>query len=540
MENEEITKSEQHASEAPSVKVGGRHAKYALFILTIVYIFNFIDRQILSILAENIKADLGISDAEMGFLYGTAFAIFYAIFGIPLGKLADVWVRKNLIALALTFWSVMTALSGTARNFATLATYRIGVGIGEAGATPAAYSLLSDYFSPAHRATALSVYSSGVYIGSGIGIFLGGSILDYWDGTYPSHLSAPFGLTGWQVALFTVGLPGILMAILVWSLKEPKRGQSEGINVKEHPHPFQEAAKELYAILPGFSLYTLAKNGAGLKLIVVNLIAAVLLSVVAFAVTSAVGNMIQWVALGIGIYCAFSWVQSLALKDSAAFAMTFRTPTLLLIGIGVPLFSVITYGAMFWTPSFFLRMHGVGEAEAGKVLGLATAVGGWFGVTLGGVLADHGYRKYVSAKIWVSLIAMALSIPFIYITVTTINVTTAYACYFGFCIFSPMWIGPMASTINDLMLPRMRAVASAFYLLMVTFIGLALGPFLIGLISDNYAASGTSSASALQAGILWGCSTSIVAIVLLLIACRTIRGDIDTKLERAASAGEEF
>ena len=132
-------------------EIGGRYAKYVLVVLVIVYIFNFIDRQILSILAEEIKADLGISDAEIGFLYGTAFAVFYAVFGIPLGRLADTWVRKNLISIGLMFWSLMTALSGTARGFGSLAVYRVGVGIGEASATPAAFSMLSDYFSPQQR-----------------------------------------------------------------------------------------------------------------------------------------------------------------------------------------------------------------------------------------------------------------------------------------------------------------------------------------------------------------------------------------------------
>ncbi len=139
-----------------SPEVGGRYAKYALFVLVIVYVFNFIDRQILSILAEEIKADLGISDAEIGFLYGTAFAVFYAVFGIPMGKLADVWVRKNLISVGLAFWSLMTALSGTARSFGALATCRFGVGIGEASATPAAFSMLSDYFPSRLRATAIA------------------------------------------------------------------------------------------------------------------------------------------------------------------------------------------------------------------------------------------------------------------------------------------------------------------------------------------------------------------------------------------------
>ena len=133
--------------EAPA-PLPGRH--FVLGVLFVVYIFNFVDRQILSILAEHIKADLGLSDAQIGFLYGTAFAVFYAIFGIPLGKLADNWNRKNLIGIGLGFWSIMTALSGTARSFLALGTYRIGVGIGEASATPAALSMLSDYYPQTH------------------------------------------------------------------------------------------------------------------------------------------------------------------------------------------------------------------------------------------------------------------------------------------------------------------------------------------------------------------------------------------------------
>ena len=157
--------SDPEQKDAP--KIGGRYAGYVTVVLVIVYVFNFIDRQIVTILAEEIKADLGISDAQIGFLYGTAFAVFYAIFGIPLGRLADTWTRKNLIAIGIGFWSLMTALSGTARSFASLAAYRVGVGIGEASATPAAFSMLSDYFRPAMRATVLAIYSSGIYIGAG-------------------------------------------------------------------------------------------------------------------------------------------------------------------------------------------------------------------------------------------------------------------------------------------------------------------------------------------------------------------------------------
>ncbi|SVB31672.1 uncharacterized protein METZ01_LOCUS184526, partial [marine metagenome] len=173
-------------------KVGGAYAHYVLFVLVIVYVFNFIDRNILSILSQEIQADLGVTDAQMGFLYGTVFAVFYAVFGIPLARFADVWVRRSLISVGLLFWSVMTALSGFAKSFPMLATFRIGVGVGEASASPAAYSMLSDYYHPRLRATVLAIYSSGVYIGGGIGLFLGGFIMETWNTWYPDSTTAPF------------------------------------------------------------------------------------------------------------------------------------------------------------------------------------------------------------------------------------------------------------------------------------------------------------------------------------------------------------
>ena len=130
---------------SPPIRVGA-YAWYALIVLVIVYALNFIDRQILSILAEDIKRDLGLEDAQIGFLYGTAFAVFYALFGIPLGRLADSWYRGRVMAIGLALWSSMTALSGFANSFAMLAVARIGVGVGEAAASPAAYSMISDWF----------------------------------------------------------------------------------------------------------------------------------------------------------------------------------------------------------------------------------------------------------------------------------------------------------------------------------------------------------------------------------------------------------
>src|SRR4029453_3527935 len=161
-----------------------RYARYVLAVLVAVYALNFLDRQILAILAERIKADLQVGDAQLGYLYGTVFAVFYAIFGIPLARLADVWDRRRLIVWGLTTWSAMTALSGLAKTFPQLALARIGVGVGEASANPAAYSLLSDSFPPAKRATAIAVYSSGLYLGAGLGLAVGGWGVGRWGAAY--------------------------------------------------------------------------------------------------------------------------------------------------------------------------------------------------------------------------------------------------------------------------------------------------------------------------------------------------------------------
>ena len=198
--------------DAPT-QVGGPYAYYVLAVLFVVYVFNFIDRQILSILLQPIKEDLQVSDTAMGFLTGFAFAVFYAIAGLPLARVADRWVRRSLIALSLATWSLMTAASGLARNFTDLALARVGVGIGEAGCTPPAHSLLSDYFPPERRATVLAVYACGIYMGVGLGFWLGGWLNDAF---------------GWRVAFMVIGLPGVAMAVVVrFTVREPPRGMSE-------------------------------------------------------------------------------------------------------------------------------------------------------------------------------------------------------------------------------------------------------------------------------------------------------------------------
>src|SRR6516164_11449991 len=184
---------------------------YVLAVLFLVYVCNFIDRQIISILAQDIKASFRVSDTQLGFLYGTTFGIIYAVFGIPIARLADRWHRVRVIGFGLATWSAMSALSGLASSYGQLMLARIGVAIGEASATPAAWSLLSDYFPSRRRALAIGIYYTGLSVGAGLSLSLGGWISHTWSSGFPAG-AAPFRLAGWQATFLAVGLPGLFLA----------------------------------------------------------------------------------------------------------------------------------------------------------------------------------------------------------------------------------------------------------------------------------------------------------------------------------------
>ena len=207
---------------------------YAVGLLTVVYTFNFIDRQLLAILQESIKADLNLMDWQLGLLTGFAFALFYVTAGIPIARWADRSNRRNIVALAVGVWSFMTAISGLVQNYTQLLLARVGVGIGEAGGSPPAHSIISDIFPPENRAGALAFYSMGVNFGILFGFLAGGWLNEVFD---------------WRVAFMVVGLPGIVVALIVrFTLSEPIRGLSENRQVSsETPQPLREVLELLWS-----------------------------------------------------------------------------------------------------------------------------------------------------------------------------------------------------------------------------------------------------------------------------------------------------
>lgn len=217
----------EHAALPDDVK---RHRGYALFMLMLVFMFSHIDRSIVGILAEPIKQEFGLSDTALGVLTGFAFAMFYATLGIPLALLADRSNRRNIIAIAIAFWSAMTAVSGFATSYAQLVLARVGVAIGEAGSTPQSHSMIADMYAPHERARALGIYSLGVSLGVMLGFLAGGYISSIW---------------GWRAAFFVVGLPGIALAIIVrLTVREPERGLADGKAAEATNVPSMTALRE--------------------------------------------------------------------------------------------------------------------------------------------------------------------------------------------------------------------------------------------------------------------------------------------------------
>ncbi len=368
-------------------------AYYALGVLTMVYSFNFIDRQLLAILQESIKADLGLKDAHLGLLTGFAFAAFYVTAGIPIARWADRANRRNIVALAVFTWSFMTSISGLAQNFAQLLLARIGVGVGEAGGSPPSHSMISDIFPPQKRATAMGLYSSGVNIGILFGFLLGGWLNEFF---------------GWRVAFVVVGLPGILLAIIVrFTITEPMRGQSEARTASVTQAPLTEV------------LYVL-------------------------------------------------WTRH-----------SFRY-----LSMGAALNAFAGYATANWTASFMIRSHGMTTGELGTWLALILGLGGAIGVIAGGYISDKLSKRDKRWYMWMPVLALVVGLPFTAAAFTVDGKYMALACLIIPGIIMNSYLGNVIAMSHGLVGLSMRATASAILFFIINIIGLGLGPWSVGLLSD--------------------------------------------------------
>ncbi|XQW86427.1 spinster family MFS transporter [Thalassotalea piscium] len=241
------------------------YAVYLIFILLLAYTFSFIDRQILSLLVEPMKRDLDITDTQMSLLQGLSFAIFYTLMGLPLGRLADSKSRRGLIAGSIFLWSLMTAACGLAKSYWYLFFARMGVGVGEAGLSPAAYSLIADSVEKKHLAKAISIYTMGIYFGGGMALIVGGMVIQ-WAAEF-STIDLPIigEIYAWQAVFLAVGLPGLLLVPLLFTLREPQRTQTQSqakmVSVSEVVDYFKQNKKTVLMHNFGAALASVAGYG---------------------------------------------------------------------------------------------------------------------------------------------------------------------------------------------------------------------------------------------------------------------------------------
>jgi MFS family permease len=251
---------------APQNTPASRAGWYAVSVLIVAYTFSYVDRTILTLMVKPIRASLQISDLQLSLLHGLAFAIFYTLLGIPIARLADRGNRRNIIAVGVAFWSVMTALCGLARNFSQLFLARVGVGVGEAALSPAAYSMLSDYFRGNALTRALSVYTAAIYVGAGLALMIGGVVI----ASVPAlELPLVGHLEPWQVVFLCVGAPGVLIALLMLTVREPPRsgllagaGSPQTLSFGDVLRYMSARRGAYYFLIFGFAVHSLVWNGA--------------------------------------------------------------------------------------------------------------------------------------------------------------------------------------------------------------------------------------------------------------------------------------
>jgi len=410
------------------------YRNYVLLLLMVVYIFNFIDRQILVILQESIKTELELSDKQLGLLSGFTFALFYVICGIPIARLADSYSRVNIVSASLAIWSLMTALCGVAGNYLQLLAARIGVGVGEAGASPPSHSMISDYFPHEERGRALSIYSVGIYIGILFGFLAGGWINQYF---------------GWRTAFLVVCLPGVLLAAVVkLTIREPARGQMDsGEHGQSEKGHLAQDLQRLWAL-----------------------------------------KSFRYAALGAG-FNAF-----------------------------------LGYGSLQWMGSFVIRVYELPTGVVGTWMALIVGLGGAAGALAGGFLSDHLRRGDERWTCWVPAYSTLLAAIALIPVMLSKDQFSMWSVYTVAVVAQAMFLAPTVAVAHALVGPHYRALASALVYFVLNIIGLGLGPFTVGAISDALAP--TLGVESIRWAIM---STSVVAVAgagLYLLAARYVRDDL--------------
>ncbi len=391
----------------------GRQAWYIVAILTLANVSGFVDRQILALLVEPIKRDLGVSDTQVSLLMGLSFAVFYSVLGIPIGRLADRRSRRALVAAGAVLWSAMTALSGLARSFAQLFALRIGVGVGEATLGPSAVSMIADAFPRERRGSAMSVYMLGTFLGSGIAYALGAYVVGLADAQGEIILPLVGQIRPWQTVFFIVGVPGLAIGALAMTMREPPRtGSTEVLPFAEVIAYFRKNARTMTTLSLGFACSAAVNYGIGAWL------ATFFVRTHGWTATEA-GTLQGVLTMTFGVigtllggYITDKWVQS-GRSDAPLRVGILAAVGMLLSASVYPLVSSATLAAFLLVPvNLFAAMPwgaanaAVAEALPARMRGQGSAVyflvvnlfAGAFGPTAVALITDHVFGDALALR----------------------------------------------------------------------------------------------------------------------------------------------
>ena len=496
-----------------------KHRTYALWILIIVYIFNFIDRQIVNILQEDIKHDLKLDDTQLGLMTGLTFAVVYCTMGIPVAKIADSTSRKAVLVVSLAIWSAFTAICGLSQDiviggqvlddgavvggmtiisgFMFLLIARMGVGLGEAGGSPPAHAMISDLYEKDKRGRALALYSAGLYAGTLLGYYLGGFLTE---------------ALSWRQAFFVVGIPGIIFAVVAWTtVKEPTRGLS-GINPNTKKASFTQSFKKLWSI-KAFPYYAIA-TGAG-----------------------------TFITYGLGNWMPSFMPRTFGIVDPASTGETIKY-----IGQwGMPdlqnMLGLCQASVVDGVKTLAADCYNMNKTEIGLFYGTCSGVGGMIGMIYGGYLADKLGAKDRRWFLWVPMWGKILGAPLFIAALFAPTVELSLLLYFPGITLAAMYLGPALAITHHLVPASMRAMSSAVLFFILNILGLGLGPTVVGVVSDfvgdnaatlaqQHSWLGSSVAEVQQMSLKWAMVVAVLLMTPLAIfwhigALKLPKGNLD-------------